>query len=160
MHARSHACRLLQLIALPLLLIAAWTGRAAAQSQAVANGAPHELPVVILGVAGDEEIGRGRVLIRGTGKETAVIVVPLTARPADLADAFKIVRKTRPGLARKDSTSLQRIDLKPVAQHRTLSPAEEVAYTLYIKKFKTAPLVTIPGAGRGRSVRVELGNKP
>jgi hypothetical protein len=158
MHARSHTARSLRLIAVWILLVPVWSFRAAAQGQSAAHSASKQRLVVVLGVEGADSIGRGRVLLRGRGKEAAVIMVPLTAQPSDLAEAFKIVHQMRPRVATLDGGVVQRIDLNPVASRRTLSAAEQAAYTRYIRKFETGPLVTIPGAGRGRSVHVELRN--
>lgn len=158
MRAHFHAARLLQPIAFSLLLTPLCIRSVGAQGSSLNAHASHLPTVVILGVDSQTSVGRGRVLVRGTGSPTEVIVVPLTADVSDLAEAFKIVRTTRARLKSRDSTVLQRIDLGKVKPRRALSAAERSAYSVYLRAFSTAPVIAIPGAGRGRRVQVDMPN--
>lgn len=150
--------RLARQMTLSVLLVPLCFVSAAAQGQSEAAHASHQPPVCILGVQGDSSIGRGRVVLRGNGTPAVVILVPLTASPSDLAEAFTIVRMMRHRPTKRDSTVLQRVDLASVGPRHALSADEQRIYSIYLHAFDKAPLITIPGAGRGRAVRTEMPN--
>lgn len=131
--------------------------------RAEAQASPGRETLVIL--AGDRGGADARAAIFVRLGETPAVIIDVPEKSVteeDLAEAFRVMHHLRKEAHKGGHAAgtLLRVDLSGPRTGRPLNADERRAYAGYIRSFPKAPIVDVPGVGRGRAVEVQMPNWP